>query len=417
MSEARRVVITGLGIISSLGFDVETYWKNLLEGRSGVKPITSFDTTDFDCKIAGEIPDFDPTKYMDRKDARRLDRIIQFAVNAAGEAIQDAGLKVESLDRERCGVMVGTGIGGLHTITENQRLLEMHGPSRISPFFVPSCLPDMSAGYIAIQYGFRGPNMCVVTACATGNNVIGEALEVIRRNKADLIVAGGVEAGILPITIAGFDQMGAMATDCNDNPCGAVRPFDKRRAGFVMGEGSGMLILEETEHARRRGAHIYAELVGYGTCADAYHIAAPDPSGAGAVRSMRLALEDAGMAPAQIDYVNAHGTGTPLNDTAESRAIREAFGNHAEQLVVSSTKPVTGHLLGAAGAVEAIFSVLALQEGVIPPTINYLEPDPTCDLDYAPNTSRAATLNAVMSNSFGFGGHNATLVFRRYGHV
>jgi 3-oxoacyl-[acyl-carrier-protein] synthase II len=412
----RRVVITGIGAITPAGGDARSSWEAALAGRSGIRRITRFDPSPYKTQIAGEIRDFDPTKYMDRKDARRLDRIIQLAVNAAGEAVQDAGLQVESLDRERCGVMIGTGIGGISTIIEHQRVLETQGPGRISPFFVPSCLPDMSAGYVAIQYGFRGPNMCVTTACATGNNVIGEAMEVIRRKKADLIVAGGVESGILPLTVAGFDQMGATACDCNDNPCGAVRPFDKRRAGFVMGEGSGVLVIEELEHARRRGARIYAELAGYGTCADAYHIAAPDPSGAGAARSMRLALEDAGMEPAEIQYINAHGTGTPLNDTAESGAIRKVFGAHADQLVVSSTKPVTGHLLGAAGAVESIFSALALYEGIIPPTINYQEPDPTCDLDYAPNASRKATLTGVMSNSFGFGGHNATLVFRRSKH-
>jgi len=412
----RRVVVTGLGAITPAGNDVRSSWEAALAGRSGIRRISRFDPSPFKTQIAGEIPNFDPTRYMDRKDARRLDRVIQLAVNAAGEAVQDAGLKVESLDGDRCGVVVGSGIGGIGSVLEQRQVLETQGPARISPFFVPSCLADMSAGYISIQYGFRGPNMCVVTACATGNNCIGEALEIIRRNKADLILAGGVEAGILPLTIAGFDQMGAMATDSNDNPCGAVRPFDRRRAGFIMGEGGSVLVLEELEHARRRGARIYAELAGYGACADAYHIAAPEPSGRGAIRAMQLALEDAGLPPAEIDYINAHGTGTPLNDAVESAAIRAVFGAHADQLTVTSTKPVTGHLLGAAGAVEAVFTVLALVEGIIPPTLNYEEPDPLCDLDYAPGAPRAKQMAAAMSNSFGFGGHNATLVFRRYDH-
>jgi len=412
----KRVVITGMGAITPAGLDVRSTWDAALAGRSGIGRISRFDPSPFKTQIAGEVKGFDPTRYMDRKDARRLDRVIQLATNAAGEAMADSGLQVETLDRERCGVVIGSGVGGIATILDNQRILETHGASRISPFFVPSCLPDMSAGYIAIQYGFRGPNMCIVTACATGNNALGESMEMIRRERVDVMLAGGVENGILPLTIAGFDQMGAMASDCNDNPCGAIRPFDRRRAGFIMGEGAGVLVLEEAEHARRRGARIYAEIAGYGTTADAYHIAAPDPSAAGAAGAMRLALKDAGLTPADVDYVNAHGTGTPLNDAAETAAIRAVFGPAADRLMVSSTKPVTGHLLGAAGAVEAIFSILSLAQGVVPPTINYQEPDPACDLDYVPNTARPAKLSVAMSNSFGFGGHNATLVFRAFDH-
>jgi len=409
----RRVVITGMGAVTPAGNDVRSAWEAVLVGRSGIGRITRFDPSPYKTQIAGEVKDFDPTRYMDRKDARRMDRVIQLAVNAAGEALEDAGLKPEAVDRERVGVIVGSGIGGIGTILENHRILETQGASRISPFFVPASLSDMSAAFISIQHGFRGPCMSIVTACATGNNALGEAAEMIKRDDADVILAGGAESGIHPLTIAGFDQMGAMADDSNANPCGAVRPFDKHRAGFVMGEGAGILVLEERGHALQRGAHIYAELVGYGHTADAYHVAAPDPSAAGAARAMRLALQKAGLTPDQIGYINAHGTGTPLNDAAETAAIHAVFGPAAGRLAVSSTKPVTGHLLGAAGAVEAIFAILALTQGILPPTINYRTPDPACDLDYVTQGARPARLDAVMSNAFGFGGHNASLIFAR----
>ena len=406
----RRVVITGLGAITPVGNDVASMWESVVQGRIGVDRITAFDPVEMKTQIAAEIKDFDPTRYMDRKEARRLGRVIQIAVNAAGEAIEDAGLQSAHLDLERVGVVFGSGVGGIATIVEGQDILREKGPTRLSPFFVLSVLPDMSAGYIAIQYGFRGPNMAVITACATGNNSLGEAARMIRHSIADVMIAGGTESAIMPLTLALFDQMGAIACGHNDNPKEALRPFDRDRSGFVMGEGAGA-----REHALQRGARIYAELVGYGTSADAYHMAAPDPSARGAIRAMRLALEDAGMATDAIQYINAHGTGTGLNDPTETRAIRAVFGANADNLAVSSTKAVTGHLLGAAGAVEAIICALALADGIIPPTMNHVAPDPECDLDYVPGAARPAPVQAAMSNAFGFGGHNASLIFARNG--
>ena len=411
----RRVVITGLGAITPVGHDVESTWQAVVEGRSGVDRITAFDPSDMKTQIAAEIKDFDPTRYMDRKEARRMGRVIQIATHAAGQAIEDAGLQPDHLDLDRVGVVFGSGVGGMSAILEGQEIMQKRGPSRVSPFFIPSVLSDMSAGYIAIQHGFRGPNMSVVTACATGNNCLGEAAQMIRRSITDVMIAGGTEAAILPLAIAAFDQMGGLACDCNDTPKQALRPFDRDRSGFVMGEGSGALILEEREHALKRGARIYAELIGYGTSADAYHIAAPDPSGQGAMRAMQLALNDAGITPDAVGYINAHGTGTPLNDPTESKAIRAVFGPAADSVMVSSTKAVTGHELGAAGAVEAIISTLALCRGIIPPTINHENPDPDCDLDYVPGRARTASVQVVMSNAFGFGGHNASLIFARDG--
>ena len=411
----RRVVITGLGAITPVGNDVQSAWQAIVDGRSGIDRITAFDPSDMKTQIAAEIKDFDPTQYMDRKEARRMGRVIQIAVNAAGQAVDDAGLQPAHLDLERVGVVFGSGVGGISTIVEGQDLLRDKGAGRISPFFVPSVLPDMSAGYIAIQHGFRGPNMSVVTACATGNNSLGEAARMIRHSVADIMIAGGTESAILPLTIASFDQMGALACDRNDEPQAALRPFDRDRSGFVMGEGAAALVLEEREHALKRGARIYAELIGYGTSADAYHIAAPDPSGRGAIRSMQLALEDAGIAPDQIQYINAHGTGTPLNDITETRAIHAVFGPAADSLAITSTKAVTGHQLGAAGAVEAMVCALALRDDIIPPTMNHDNPDPECDLDYVPGKARSAPLRCVMSNAFGFGGHNASLIFTRNG--
>jgi len=411
----RRVVITGLGAITPVGNDVQSLWQAVVEGRSGIGRITGFDPSEMKTQIAAEVKDFDPGDYMDRKEARRLNKVIQIATVAAGQAIEDAGLKTGHIDPERTGVVFGSGVGGINTIVEGQEILNAKGPSRISPFFVPSVLTDMSAGYIAIQHGFRGPNMSVITACATGNNSLGEAARMIRHSDADVMIAGGTESAIIPLTIASFDRMGALACNRNDDPESALRPFDRDRSGFVMGEGAAALVLEEREHALRRGAHIYAELIGYGTSADAYHIAAPDPSGRGAIRAMELAIRDAGATPDQVQYINAHGTGTELNDVTETKAIRAVFGPAADKLAVSSTKAVTGHQLGAAGAVEAIICTLALVHDTIPPTMNHDAPDPECDLDYVPGKARKATLKMAMSNAFGFGGHNASLIFSRNG--
>lgn len=411
----RGVVITGLGAVSAFGQGVRPLWEAVVEGRSGVRRIQSFDPTSYKTQVAAEVLEFDPTRYMDRRDARRFDRGALFAVNAAGEAIEQAGLLSDSLDRWRVGVLIGCGIGGAGSLLKSQRILEESGPSRISPFLVPSCMADLGAAYVSIQYGFHGPSMAVVTACATGNNSLGEAAEMVRRGRADVMIAGGAEAVILPVTLAGFDQLGATACDSNDDPPRACKPFDRRRSGFVVGEGAGVLVLEEREHALRRGATIYAELAGYGVTSDAYHIAAPDPEALGAAAALRMALEDAGIGPADVDYINAHGTGTQLNDAMETKAIRLVFGEQADHVMVSSTKAVTGHLLGAAGAVEAIISTLALYHGIVPPTVNLEAPDPECDLDYVPGTARRASLRHVVSNSFGFGGHNACLVFSRWG--
>jgi 3-oxoacyl-[acyl-carrier-protein] synthase II len=410
----RRVVITGLGAVTPIGSDVATTWESACAGICGVGPITLFDASTMKTRIAGELKDFDPTRRMDRKDARRMGRVIQVAVNAAGEAIEDAGIITDHVDPDQIGVVFGTGIGGIASLLEYQHTLETKGPARIGPFFVPSVLPDMCAGVIAIQWGFRGPSMAVITACATGNNTLGEAAELIKRGDVDVVVAGGAEAAILPLTIAGFDQMGAIACDFNDRPTAASRPFDAGRCGFVMAEGAAALVLEELDHATARGARIYAEIVGYGATTDAYHVAAPDPSGAGAVRAMKLAIERAGLQPADVQYINAHGTSTPLNDPIESAAIRTVFGPAADSVMVSSTKSVTGHMLGAAGAMEAIFTTLAIYHGVVPPTINYETPDPTCDLDYVPNKARHVQITTGMSNSFGFGGHNASIVLTRH---
>jgi len=410
----KRVVVTGMGTLSPVGNDVPDTWSAILEGHSGITHITRFDAAGLDLKtrIAAEIKDFDPRAIFGHKACRRMDRFVQYALVAAAEAIQDATLERASEDPYKVGVLVGSGIGGISTVLSQARVMERRGPGRVSPFFVPMMLIDMAAGEIAIRYGFKGPNMAVVSACASGANAIGEAAEIIRRGVADVMLCGGSEAGLEPLAIAGFNQMGALSTR-NDDPQTACRPFDATRDGFVMGEGAGIVVLEELEHARQRDAHIYGEIVGYGATADATHIAAPAPDSAGAANAMRLALEQAGLPPQEIHYLNAHGTGTGLNDVAETRAIKAAFGEYANTLPISSTKAVTGHLLGAAGAVEAIVCLKALESQVIPPTINYAHPDPECDLDYVPNTARVASLVTAMSNSFGFGGHNACLVFRR----
>ena len=409
----RRVVVTGVGPITPIGTGKEEFWANLTAGKSGIGMITQFDTTDFNVKIAGEVKDFDFGKYGDKKEGKRMDRVTQFAVAAAKLAIEDAKLDLEKIDATRCGVC--TGIGGIHTFLEQSLKLGAKGPSKISPFFIPMEIPNMPAGQIGIAYGFKGPNTAIVTACATGTNCIGDALRTIQYGDADVMIAGGTEASISPIAVAGFANMKALSTN-NENPEGASRPFDKNRDGFVMGEGSGVILLEELEHAKARGAHIYAELVGYGLNCDAYHITAPDPSGETPAACFVNAIKDAGLKPEDIDYINAHGTSTARNDEGESLAIKKVFGEHAYKLAVSSNKSMIGHLLGAAGGVEAIATVLTIENGVIPPTINYQEPDTEhgLDLDYVPNVARKAEVKAALSNNLGFGGHNACIVFKKY---
>jgi 3-oxoacyl-[acyl-carrier-protein] synthase II len=410
----RRVVVTGLGCISPLGNDVNSLWRNIQAGISGVGMITHYDTSDHKIKIAAQVKDFNPAELFGRVEARRMDRFCQFALAAAQQAVTDSGLKVDDSTRDRIGVVIGTGIGGLGTLFDQVKVYFDRGPSRVSPFTVPMMLPDTGAGIIAIFLGLRGPNMAVVTACATGTNSIGEAAEVIRRGQADVMLAGGSEAAIVPIAMASLSVMGALSTR-NDDPERASRPFDLNRDGFVMGEGAAVLVLEALEFAQQRGATILAEIIGYGSTNDAYHISAPAENGAGAARCMQMALENAGLGVGDIDYVNAHGTSTLLNDKSETAAIKTIFGERAYKLPVSSTKSMTGHLLGASGALEALICVKAMQDGIMPPTINYETPDPVCDLDYIPNQARRANLRHVMSNSFGFGGHNATIILSQFG--
>jgi 3-oxoacyl-[acyl-carrier-protein] synthase II len=409
----RRVVVTGLGAIAPNGIGTETFWENLVNGVSGVDRITRFDPSHHDTKIAGEIKGFDPLLYMEKKEVKRMDLFIHYALAGAILAVDDARLMFDQVERSRVGVLIGTGMGGIPALEESHKTLLEKGPGRISPFFIPSIITNLASGQIAMRFGIRGPNSCVSTACATGNHAIGDSFELIKRNAADVMFAGGSEAVITPLTIGGFCAMRALSTR-NDAPRRASRPFDKGRDGFVMGEGSGVMILEELGHAVRRGAKIYAELVGYGMSADAYHMTAPEPEGLGAIAAMRLALEDAGLPPEEVDYINAHGTSTPVGDVAETKAIKKVFGEHAYRLAVSSVKSMTGHLLGAAGGVESVATVLTVHHGVIPPTINHDEPDPECDLDYVPNKARQAEVRVALTNSFGFGGTNATLVFTQY---
>ncbi|MGH7411017.1 MAG: beta-ketoacyl-ACP synthase II [Candidatus Methylomirabilis sp.] len=409
----RRVVVTGLGVVAPNGIGTEAFWQNLVHGVTGIDRITRFDASRHDCKIAGEVKGFDPLNYIEKKEVKKMDLFIHYAFASAIMAVEDAQLKIEEAERGRIGVFVGTGMGGIPALEESYRILLEKGPGRISPFFIPSIITNLASGQIAMRFGFRGPNSCVATACATGNHAIGDSFELIRREAADVMIAGGGEAVITPLTIGGFSSMKALSTR-NDEPHRASRPFDKARDGFVMGEGAGILILEELEHALRRGARIYAELVGYGMSADAYHITAPEPDGIGAIASMRLALEDAGLKAEAVDYINAHGTSTPVGDAAETKAIKQVFGDHAYRLAVSSTKSMTGHLLGAAGGVESLATVLSIHFGLIPPTINYDDPDPACDLDYVPNKARKADVRVALTNSFGFGGTNATLVFKKH---
>jgi 3-oxoacyl-[acyl-carrier-protein] synthase II len=410
---SNRVVITGMGAVTPLGIGKDVFWNNIKNGVSGIDKIQRFDASAFTTQIAGEVLDFKPEDYIDRKEAKHMDRFTQFAMASAAMAVNDASINLDDMDKNRLGVVMGVGIGGIATFEEQHTLLNTKGPGRISPFFVPMLITNIAAGQIAIAYGAKGYNTTIVTACASATNAIGEAFRAIRDGYADVMFTGGAEAAVTPLALAGFCAMKALSTR-NDDPKSASSPFDAKRDGFVMGEGAGVLILESMDHAVKRGAHIYAEVVGYGATCDAYHITAPAPEGEGGARAMSNALEDAGVKPDQVDYINAHGTSTPYNDKFETMAIKSVFGQHAYELAVSSTKSMTGHLLGATGAIEAIASAMAIQEGFIPPTINYEDPDPECDLDYVPNKGRAADIEYAMSNSFGFGGQNAVLLFRKY---
>jgi 3-oxoacyl-[acyl-carrier-protein] synthase II len=409
----RRVVVTGMGMVSPLGMGVEKTWNALIQGKSGVGRITKFDSAGFDTQIAAEVKDFAPENFMDKKEARRMDIFIQYAVAAAVMAMGDSQFKITPQNAERVGVVVGAGLGGLTTIETFHKVLLEKGPGRISPFFIPMLIVNEAPGHISMRFGAKGPNSSVVTACATGNHNIGDAWKMIQRGDADAIIAGGVESTITPLAVGGFNAMKALSTR-NSEPEKASRPFDKDRDGFVMGEGAGIILLEEMEQALKRGAKIYAEIIGYGLTGDAYHITAPAPDGEGAARCMAMALKDAGIRPEEVDYINAHGTSTDYNDLYETIAIKTVFKEHARKIPVSSTKSMTGHLLGGAGGVESIFTVLTIFQGVIPPTINYETPDPNCDLDYVPNVARKAEVRVALSNSFGFGGTNAVLVFKKF---
>ncbi len=409
-----RVVITGLGAITPVGIGKNVFWQSLLAGKNGIERITRFDPTDFQSQIAGEVTDFEPTDYIDKKEVKRMDRYTQFAMAAAKLAFEDAKVDFEKEDRNRIGVFIGSGIGGIETMHAQYEKLFDKGPSRISPFFIPMMIANMGAGHVAIEYKLNGPSSCIVTACASGTNSIGDAFRVIQLGKADMMIAGGAEASVSPAAVAGFCAMKALCTNHNDDPAHASRPFDKNRSGFVMGEGAGLVVLEALEHAKARGAHIYAEVAGYGSNCDAYHITSPAPHGEFQAKCMQLALDDAGMKAADVDYVNAHGTSTHMNDEGESEAIKTVWGAAAKDVAVSSVKSMTGHLLGAAGGVECIATALAVENDMLPPTINYETPDDGLDLDYVPNKSRAKTVRAAISNSFGFGGHNACLLLKKF---
>jgi len=411
MSE-RRVVITGIGVVSPVGNDLASFWESLKAGRSGIGNISAFDTEKFDCKIAGEVRGYDPTPYYKTpKDVRRSDRYTQLAVGAAKMSLDDSGLDLASIDLDRAGVMIGSGVGGLATMETQVGQMLTKGPDRTSPFMIPMMISNMASGFISMEHGLRGPNMAIVTACATANHCMGEAWRIIKFGDADIIFAGGSEACIVPVGIAGFAAMRALSLR-NDEPKRASRPFDKDRNGFVMGEGAGVIILEEYEHAKKRGAKIYCELAGYGLTADAYHMSAPMPEGEGAARCMHMAMKHAKVNPQDVDYINAHGTSTPIGDACETKAVKRAFGESAHKVAVSSTKSMTGHLLGAAGAVEMAACVMAMRDGVLPPTINLENPDPECDLDYVPNEAREKKVKVAISNSFGFGGHNSSVVIK-----
>lgn len=411
--QEKRVVVTGVGAVTPVGIGAENFWKSLREGRGGCGPITRFDASAYRTRIAAEVKDFEIEQYVDKRDAKRMDRFVHYAVASSMMAVENAALTIDDGNRNRIGVLVGSGIGGIQTWEDQHAVLISRGPDRVSPFFIPMMICDMGSGMVSILLGAKGPNITVATACATATHSIGDAAEIIRRGAADAMIAGGAEAAITPMAVAGFASMRAMSQR-NDDPDHASRPFDKERDGFVIGEGSGVVVLEELEFARKRGARILAEIVGYGTSGDAYHMTAPAPDGEGAARSMAAALRSAGMRPEEISYINAHGTSTDMNDKYESMAIRQVFGEYAGKLPVSSTKSMTGHLLGAAGGVEAIACVMAIRDSVVPPTINYEFPDPECDLDYVPNEARKVEVKSAMSNSFGFGGHNATLIVGKF---
>jgi len=410
----RRVVVTGLGIVSTLGDDIGSFWKKLIAGNCGITHISQFDVTDYSCRIAAEIKQFDPSEaFPSPKEMRRADRFSQFGVFAGYRALQDSGLDLEQEDRDEIGVYIGSGIGGLHTTEKQHKILLDRGPQRVSPFMIPMLILNMSSGLFSMYFKLRGPNMAICSACATSTHAIGEAWRALKMGDAQVMFAGGTEAGIVPLGMSGFSSMKAMSTR-NDEPQKASRPFDQERDGFVMGEGAGIVVLEELDHARRRGARIYCELAGYGNTADANHITAPAPGGEGAVRCMKMALRSAGIKPEEVSYINAHGTSTPNGDICETQAIRTVFGSHADQLPVSSTKGATGHMLGAAGAVEMAIIAQAITNDIAPPTINYEYPDPACDLDYIPNVAREMHIGTAISNSFGFGGHNASLVATKF---
>jgi 3-oxoacyl-[acyl-carrier-protein] synthase II len=402
-----------MGMVSPLGIGVQENWEAICKGKSGIAPITRFDTSDFSSKIAGEVKGFNPENYVDKKETKKMDIFIHYALASGMMALKDSQLKIDESNADRVGVLVGAGLGGLSTIEKYHTILLEQGPKKISPFFIPMLIVNLAPGQISIYFGARGPNSSVVTACATGNHSIGEAARIIQRGDADAMIAGGAESTITPLAVGGFASMRALSTR-NDEPERASRPFEKDREGFVIAEGAGLLILEELEHARKRGAEIYAEIIGFGCNGDAYHISAPSPNGIGAARCMEVAMKDAQINYTDVDYINAHGTSTPLNDMSETMAMKTVFKDYAKKIAVSSTKSMTGHLLGAAGGVEAVYSILAIKHGVIPPTINYETPDPECDLDYVPNAARETKVRTVMSNSFGFGGTNATLIFREF---
>jgi len=413
-STERRVVVTGLGVVSALGLDFDTFWNNIVAGRCGIDKITAFDVSKYDCQIAAEVKNFDPAPaFPSPKEIRRTDRFAQFGVYAGYQALRDAGLDLDKLDRDETGVFIGSGIGGLYTVEEQHKILLSKGPGRLSPFLIPMLILNMASGLFSMFYKLRGPNLATCSACATSTHAIGEAWRTIKMGDAKVMFAGGTEATIVPMGIGGFCAMKAMSTR-NDDPQRSSRPFDAERDGFVMGEGAGVIVMEDLEHARARGARIYCEMIGYGNTADANHMTAPAPEGEGAARCMKAALRSAGLRPGDISYINAHGTSTPQGDICETQAIKNVFGAHARRIAVSSTKGATGHMLGASGAVEMAICAKAIQTNVVPPTINYEHPDPECDLDYVPNTAREATVSAVLNNSFGFGGHNATMVAKKF---
>lgn len=410
---SKRVVVTGLGAITPIGNNITEYWDGLISGRSGIAPITLFDASRHDCRFGGEVKGYDPHDYLDRKDAKRMDRFAQFGVSASKQAIEDAQFTINDLNAEQVGVVIGTGIGGLKVLEDQQEIYLNKGPDRCSPFMIPMMIANMASGLTAIHTGAKGPNFCTVTACAAGSNAIGDAFRLIQRGYAQAVICGGTEAAVTPLSFAGFASARALSTR-NDDPSHASRPFDAGRDGFVMGEGSGILLLEELDHARSRGAKIYAEIVGYGMTCDAYHMTAPVPGGEGAARAIQLALKDAELTPDQVSYINAHGTSTAANDSNETAAIKTALGESAYKVAISSTKSMTGHLLGGSGGIEAVATVMAIVHDQVPPTINLETPDPACDLDYVPNQSRSQIVDVALSNSFGFGGHNVTLAFKKY---